>query len=504
MESRNIRTVAIVSGGSAGWMSAAFLANTLGASVMITLIDLGNDTACADLNASIPPLKAYHQALGINEAEFIASTQGSMKLGSQFVNWGALGDRYFHPHGNYGAEFDLVALHQWWLKAKSDDSSLPDLEEFSMAWAMAREGRFSPPVPDRRMIQSTYDYAYHLDGKAYAEYLAKYGQARGVIRIDAKIKATTTDPQTGFLTELLLNNGQSIAADLYLDCSGQDAILGQSVMQAGFESWGHYLPCNKVISLDCERGGEFSPFTRITAREAGWQWRIPLQHKTSTGYVFASDLLSEDDAINTIMDNLDGRALGDPSSHSFVNGKSRQPFVKNVVAIGDAAGFLEPLEATTLHFIQSGLNRLLALWPTRACDPKIAQAYNETTASEWELARDLLILHYKATSRADAPLWRTTSDMDIPDSLKVRLHHWHSFGRLISPKPELFQAASWLSVLMGQGMTPKAWDPLADARADMVDYHAKLTGLHRIISETASQMPLHKDWIDRHARGAKT
>jgi tryptophan 7-halogenase len=503
MENRNIRTVAIVGAGVAGWMSAAFLANMLGKSVSITIVDLSEQNEVLFDEASIPPLKAFHQNLGINEADLIAKTQGSMKLGTQFVNWGALGNRYFHPHGSYGAEFDAVPLHQWWLKARAQNPETPELQDLSMAWALASENRFSHPVPDRRLIQSTFDYAYHMDSALYGTYLRNYATARDVTLVQGHIADVSLDDETGFVSHLTLTNDTQISADLFLDCTGPKGLLIQEAVTAGFQEWSTYLPCDRAIAIACERGGEFTPYSRITARDAGWQWRIPLQHRTSTGYVFASDLVSDDDAVGSLMDNLDGRVLGEPVLTAFKNGRSEKAFFKNVVALGGAAGFLEPLEATSLHLIQSGLSRLLALWPTRDCEPVVVNEYNKVTATEWELARDFLILHYKATNRADAPLWRTRKDMAIPDSLQHRLDHWQSFGRLVSPQAEVFQSASWLSVLVGQGIMPQTNDPLAECRADRVDFEARLLGLSRITPETAAQMPLHRDWIEKHARGPR-
>jgi tryptophan 7-halogenase len=499
----NIKTVAIVGAGVAGWMSAAFISKMMGRSVAITLLDIGAGNDAAFNNASIPPLKAFHNTLGINEQDLIAKCQGSMKLGTQFVNWGSLGNRYFHPHGGYGAEFDLVPLHQWWLRARSEDASTPDLDDFSMSWALANEGRFSLPAPDRRLIQSTIDYAYHLDAGLYAEYLAQFAKANGVDAKEGSIQKIERDGETGFVTKIMLRDGQSIEADLFIDCSDAQAVLNQSDTGNQFIDWTSYLPCNRAILIRCARGGEFTPYCRHTARDAGWQWRIPMQHHTSMGYVFAGEVLTDDDAIGALMDNLDGPSLSDPITVPFTNGRWQHAFSKNVVAIGSAAGFLEPLEATGLHLIQSALTRLLALWPTRAFAPNVSNVYNELTSVELELARDLLILHYKATTRADTPLWRACKEMAIPESLATRLDHWNTSGRLISPCPELFQSVSWLSVLVGQGIQPAHWDPLADARADQVDYHGRLAGLAKIIRETAPQMPLHREWIDKNARGLR-
>ncbi len=504
MEERNIASVAIVGGGTAGRMSAAFLSNMLGAGVRVTLIDLGENNEALQDEACLPPLKAFHQNLGINEADLIAKTQASMKLGTQFVNWGTLGNRYFHPHGSYGAEFDSVPLHQWWLKARSTNESTPALDSLSFAWALARESRFSQPVPDRRMIQSTFDYAYQFDGGLYADYLSAYAKARHVEVIKGDLADVILDGQSGFVTQLLLEDGQSVSADLFVDCSGPNSMLRRKVTGDSFVDWSEYLPCNRLISLSCARGNDQPPYTQSIAREAGWQWRMKLQNRTNTGYVYASELVSDDDAIGSLMDNLDGRSLGEPRVASFKNGRSVSAFCKNVVALGGAAGYLEPLEGTSLHLIQSGLFRLLALWPTKDCEAVAIDEYNQVTAAEWDLARDFLVLHYKATQRDDSAFWRACKEMAVPGTLQTRMDHWLAFGRLVSPRPEVFQSASWLSVFVGQDMMPIMWDPLADARSDRVDYHARLAGIERIIAETATQSPPHREWIDKHVRAPRS
>lgn len=503
MENRTVRSVAIIGGGIAGWMSAALLSHMLGGSVAIQVVDLGEDGSSDVSIATLPPIKALHQSLGFNEADLISKCQGGLKLGTQFINWTRLGDRYFHPHGSYGAEFDVVPLHQWWLKASKTEDAAPALEDLSLACALSRELRFTHPVPDRRLVQSTFDYAYHLDAKLYAEYLAAFATANGVSTIQGSTRNVVRDALTGFVTQVVLTDGQTIEADLYLDCSDHRAVLSQQTLGSGFQDWSQYLPCNRHVSLSCAKGGDFTPYTKAIARDAGWQWRIPLQHKTSMGYAFKSELISDDEAISGLMDNLDGPTLSEPVYTSFKNGRSAKPFSHNVVAIGDAAGFLEPLEATNIHMIQSSLTRLLALWPTRDCEAHVADEYNRVTAVEWDLARDFLVLHYKATTRSDTALWKTTQAMDLPFSLETRLRHWTSFGRLVSPQAEVFQSASWLSVLVGQGIKPESWDPLVEARSDRVDFQARLQGLKNLIGETAAQMPLHKDWIDKHARGMR-
>jgi tryptophan 7-halogenase len=504
MTKENLQTIAILGGGVAGWLSAATLATMLGKAVSITLIECAIDRPTPATPSCLPPLKALFSMLGLEEAKLLSVTQGTMKLGTEFVNWGALGNRYFHPHGTYGAEFDPVPLHHWWLKARADDGTTPDLRDLSLATALAQEGRFTPPAPDRRLIQATLDYAYQLDPVLLEGHLKQLSLTLGVTVVTADVSEVALKSNDGFVDALTLSNSQKISADFYLDCSGPSRQLISKALNVPFESWAQYLPCDTALQVRCQNGPEFAPSTRITQREAGWQWRATLQHETSIGHVFASQYLAEDDALATLMDNLDGRLIGEPASRQFENGRMKTPFHKNVLAIGDAAGFLEPLESTALHFVQSAVTRLLALWPTRTFEPSLIAAYNDVTATEWERARDFLILHYHATTRTDTPLWRACKDEAIPDSLAERLSHWQTRGRLISPGPETFQSPSWLSVYVGQNVQCGGWDPLADYRAAQVDYQTRLRGLAKVIQETVAAAPHHKQFIDTNCKAERT
>jgi tryptophan 7-halogenase len=503
MENQNITSVAIVGGGVAAWMSAAFIAHMLGKNVSVTVVEIPEgDDACLR-GSTLPPIKAFLGTLGMTEAQVISKAQGSMKLGTQFVNWGQLGNRYFHPHGNYGAEFDAVPLHQWWLKQCADDGGTIGLDQLSLASALAGLGRFTHPVPDRRMIQSTHDYAYHLENTFLADVFKARAVEGGVALVSATDIHVRLEGENEYVVGVSTAEGIDVDADFFLDCTGPKSLLIGAGLNTPFENWSAYLPCDKVLTVSSERASDLLPFSTNIARDAGWQWRAPLQHETQNGYVYASKHCSDDDALAVLMENLDGRALSQPKTHGFINGRRAQSFVKNVVAIGDAAGFLEPLESTSLQLIQSALTRLLALWPTKAFHPIVAQEYNELTATEWDLARDFLVLHYHLNTRSDSTFWRACQDISVPDSLKHRLQHWDAGARLVSPRSEVFQSASWLSVLVGQGALPKGRDPLVEARVDLVDYNARLAGIVSIIVQTAATMPSHREWIDKNARGPR-
>ena len=498
---RPVRHVCIVGGGSAGWMAAAALARMLPAGIAFTLVESDAIGTVGVGEATIPPIKLFNQMLGLGEADFVRATNGSFKLGIEFVGWGKAGHRYFHPFGTYGADFDQVALHHWWNRARLAGDATP-LDDYSMAWAAARANRFAPATPDRRLVQSTHDHAYHFDAGLYARLLRRLAETLGVTRHEGRVTAVARDPESGDVTAITLADGRRIDADLWIDCSGFRGLLIAEALATPFEDWSHWLPCDRALAVPCGHAGGtdgagFTPYTRSTAHAAGWQWRIPLQHRIGNGHVFCSAFTSVDEAATTLLANLDGPALAEPRLLSFTTGRRRRAWSHNVVALGLAAGFMEPLESTSLHLVQSGIMRLLALWPTSPVPALVRDEFNRATASEWERIRDFLILHYHLNSR-DEPLWRQCAGMAIPDTLAWRIAHFRRFGRLVSDGPELFLNASWLAVHVGQFNLPQACDPLADARAGQLDAPRLLAGLRRVINEAAAAMPGHAEFIARH------
>ena len=479
-------------------MAAAALANTLQGRCTITLVESDDIGTVGVGEATIPPIKLFNKRLGIDENDFVRNTQASFKLGIEFVNWGRDGHRYFHPFGPFGADFDIVPLHHYWLRARAEGDA-PSLDEFSMAWAAASRGRFAPPTRDPRKVQSTYDYAYHFDAGLYARYLRDYAEKRGVVRIEGRVDTVSLQPGNGHIDSVTLRDGRSVAADFFLDCSGFRGLLIEGSLQTGYEDWTHWLPCDRAVAVPCAHGGEFTPYTRSTARAAGWQWRIPLQHRIGNGYVYCSRHLSDDDATATLLDNLDGEPRGEPRLLRFTTGRRKKFWNGNCVAIGLAAGFMEPLESTSLHLIQTGITRLLALFPDRNIDPLAAAEYNRLTELEYETIRDFLVLHYCATERGDESLWRECAAMSVPESLQYKIDHFRAYGRLVSTGIELFQNPSWLAVFIGQFVDPEHYDPLVDQRS-RVDARRHLESLHRVMGEAAASLPLHHQYIDRHCR----
>ncbi len=490
-----LRSIAIVGGGSAGWMTAAALANAVGTNIAIHLVESEEIGTVGVGEATIPPIKAFNAALGIDEADFVRGTQASFKLGIEFVGWGDPDSRYIHPFGTHGADFDRVGLHHYWVREHLQGDPTP-FDEYSLCKAMAAENRFGPPVDNPRDVRSTHAYAYHFDAGLYARYLRAYAEARGVVRHEGKITDVARDPETGNVASVRLTDGREVAADFFVDCSGFAGLLIERTLGVGYEDWTHWLPCDRAAAMPCANSRPLTPYTRSTAHTAGWQWRIPLQHRQGNGHVYCSRHISDDEAAAVLRANLDGEALAEPRLLKFTTGRRKQAWNHNVVSLGLAAGFLEPLESTSLHLIQMGVERLLRLLPDRNHDPLPAEEFNRATANEWERIRDFLILHYHANRRPE-PFWRECAAMPIPDELAYKLKHFRAQARLVSPHDELFRNPSWLALYLGQGIIPEDYDRLADARPQ-VDGATELKKLRALIRAAAQTFPLHDDFIARH------
>jgi tryptophan 7-halogenase len=497
MTDKRIESIVIVGGGSAGWMTAAALSNSLRQGCRITLLESDDIGTVGVGEATIPPIRTFNEMLGIDEREFVKATQGSFKLGIEFVDWGRLGNRYFHPFGPHGRAFDIVGLHHYWLKAREAGETAA-FDEHSMAWALARAGRFTRPGQDPRNVLSTFDYAYHFDAGLYARFLRRYSEERGVVRVEGKVATVAQDGESGFVQTVQLEDGQIFAADLFIDCSGFRGLLIEGSLQTGYEDWSHWLPCDRAVAMPCAKAGDFTPYTRSTARAAGWQWRIPLQHRTGNGYVYCSQFLSDEEAEETLRANLDGEALAGPNRLRFTTGRRRKFWNKNVIAIGLSSGFMEPLESTSLHLIQAGISKLLALFPDKDFNPLLADEYNHISVTEFERIRDFLVLHYKLTTRDDSELWRYCAHMDIPDTLQFKIDHFKSYGRHIARDMDLFGSPSWLAVHIGQDNIPDAVDPLFDYRG--IDGREWLGKLRGAMQSEAGRQTTHQQFIDQHCK----
>ena len=461
--------VVIVGGGTAGWMAAAALSHHFGKALAVTLIESEEIGTVGVGEATIPQIRLFNSSLGIDERDFLRETSGTIKLGIEFIGWQREGTRYIHGFGDVGRTIGLVPFYHYWLRYRAEGGPL-DLEDFSPNALAAREGRYGPGpgVTAARMPPS----AYHFDAMKYAAFLRRYAEARGVTRREGIVKAWDLDGDSGFLRALTLQDGTRLEGDLFLDCTGFRGLLIEQALQSGYEDWSHWLPCDRAIALPSEGRGRLDPFTRATARAAGWQWEIPLQHRTGNGHVYASAFLSDDRALEVLRANLPGKALAEPRQLRFLTGKRRRIWSRNVVAVGLASGFLEPLESTSIHLIQSTIARLLAFFPDRACDPALRDAFNAQMDFEFACIRDFLILHYHLTERDESDFWRHCRGMTLPDSLAEKIALFREAGRILRFNTELFDVPSWLQVMLGQGLQPARHHPMVDAapRADLLRY----------------------------------
>ncbi|MBX9882241.1 MAG: tryptophan 7-halogenase [Sphingomonas sp.] len=484
-----LRRVVILGGGTAGWMTATALAKSFGPRLSITLLESAEIGTVGVGEATIPTIHWFNELIGLDEAEFLRATKASFKLGIEFVDWTRPGHRYFHPFGTYGVQLPGVAFHHRWLKARAEGLDLP-LSAFSLATRLAAENRFAKPQGDARSILSTLGYAYHFDAALYAQHLRGIAEAAGVTRVEGKLRDIERDGASGQLTALTTERGERLAGELFIDCSGFRALLIEGAMGAGFDDWSHWLPCDRAVAVPCARVAETTPYTRSTARAAGWQWRIPLQHRTGNGYVYASALLSDDEAAATLLANLDGAPLAEPRFLRFTAGMRRRCWVGNVVAIGLSSGFLEPLESTSIHLIQSGIAKLLTLFPDADMDPALAARFDRVFAADMDDIKDFLILHYHATHDKPEPLWAQCRHMQLPETLVEKEAQYRRSGRVMIEGDALFREASWLAVLNGQEVLAGDYNPLADTLDPAVN-RAQLEQIAAVVARAAPTLPKH-------------
>jgi tryptophan halogenase len=497
-ENNRIRSIAIVGGGTAGWMAAAILAKRLGSASTIRVIESPEIGTIGVGEATIPPIRLFNNALGFDEEDFLRRTQGTLKLGIEFRNWSRIGRDYFHPFGLHGTLPTQVSLHQDWLRLRQLGEP-GSFEDYSLNTVAARLGRVFAGGNSEDSLSPLFAYAFHFDASLYGQYLREYAQGRGVVRMERKIVNVELRGEDGFIRALHLDDGQRVEADLFIDCSGFRGLLIEQALKTGYEDWTHWLPCDRAVAVPCESAGALTPFTRSTAREAGWQWRIPLQHRIGNGYVYCSRFISDDEAAATLLANLDGKAAAEPRFLRFTTGRRKKFWNKNCIALGLAGGFLEPLESTSIHMIQSGITQLAAIFPDRGFDPFDAAQYNQLQIDEYDKVRDFIVLHYKATTRDDSPLWRYCANMQVPETLTYRMDLFRSTGRIAFEDRELFTEPNWLSVFIGQGIWPRRYDPLADIMP-IDSTRSQMQRLKSLIRQTAEAMPPHAGFIAEHCR----
>ncbi|MDE1145922.1 MAG: tryptophan 7-halogenase [Azospirillaceae bacterium] len=497
-----ISRLVIVGGGTAGWMAAAFLSTVFRQSrLSLTVVESAEIGTVGVGEATIPPIQFFNKTVGIDEAEFMRATEGTFKLGIEFVDWVRPGQRYMHPFGQPGQPLQGSSFHAWWLRLKAAGYPHP-LSDFWMSEVLAYKNRFDFPTTDTRSPKSSLSYAYHFDAGLYAQFLRRIAEGRGVQRIEGTVRHVALDGADGTVQHLDLSDGRRVEGDFFIDCTGFRGLLIGDALGREYEDWSHYLPANRAVAVPSARVSDPLPYTRATARAAGWQWRINLRHRTGNGYVYVADHISDDEAARTLLANLEGEALADPRFLRFTTGRRRQSRHKNVLAVGLSSGFLEPLESTSIHFIQHALIKFAATFPLAKDDPVSAGLYNRIMADELEQVRDFLIFHYHANQRVGEPLWDQVRTMPIPDSLAEKMDLFRHRGCAIFPNQTLFQEPNWLAVLLGQELTPQGYDPLVD-NAPLDEIRAGFDGMRRAIQQVAESCRPHEAFLGGTPAAAK-
>ena len=484
-----IKHVVIAGGGTAGWIAAALLNKVLGKVINITLIESTHIGTVGVGEATIPPIMQLNNALGINEQHFINATNATIKLGIEFENWKSSAHSYMHAFGTLGKNFPFCDFYNFWLKGQTQGCK-DDFWDFSLNYQAAKNNKFAPLNTISNTSLPGLSYAYHFDASLYAEFLKHLATERGVKHLDAKINEVMQCPTSGNIQSLTLDDGSSISGDLFLDCTGLRALLIEQTLNTGFVDWSHYLPCDSAIAVQTASNDELKPYTRSIAHSAGWQWQIPLQHRMGNGLVYCSRHISDDDAKQLLLNNLPAEPITEPRLIKFKTGRRLKQWHKNVVAIGLSSGFLEPLESTSIHLIQSAVTRLIKLFPRHGVSDALVTEFNKQSITEIEHIRDFIILHYKLTEREDTPFWRQCKQMEIPQSLAHKMDLFKQTGKVVRENDELFAEVAWQQVMIGQGLLPDDYGALADSLTN--EQLAELfSNLKTLINSTVEQLPSH-------------
>lgn len=492
---RRVENVVVVGGGTAGWLTAALLVKILGNAIKIRLVESEQLGTVGVGEATIPPIQTLNKALGLNEAEFLRETKGTIKLGIEFVDWRQKGDRYMHAFGSIGKDFPFCSFHHFWTRGIRNGRQ-DSLWDYSLGYQAAIRNRFAKLERTVAGNLQGLVYAYHFDASLYAAYLRKFSERLGVERIEGLIDAVLLNPASGFVETLRLRDGTTVTGDLFVDCSGFRGLLIEEALHSGYEDWTRWLPCDRAVAVPCESVRPLTPYTRSIAHDGGWQWRIPLQHRLGNGIVFCSRYLSEDDAIRLLMANLDGAPLAEPRVLRFHTGRRVRQWNRNCVSIGLASGFLEPLESTSIHMIQADAIRLIKHFPHAGIEQAEIDEFNRQAKTEWEYVRDFIILHYHLNQRGDSEFWRECRHMQIPETLGRRMELFRRTGKIFREQDELFSEIAWQQVLIGQGLLPQDYHPLADALS-MQQLNEFMDGVRKIIDDTVSGLTGHEEFLQQ-------
>ncbi len=498
---RLLKRIVIAGGGTAGWMTAAALSSLLDPKdVSVTLVESDEIGTIGVGEATIPDIINFNRMLGLDEAAFMKATQATFKLGIEFVDWARRGDVYFHPFSHHGVDMKGIDFHQYWLRNRAEGAPHP-IQDYSLCAVAGKHNRFALPAADPRSLLSFIRYAYHFDATLYARFLRQYAEARGVKRVEGKIQEVILASESGYIEGLRLDGERTVPGDFFFDCTGFRALLIAKTLGVPFVDWSRWLPCDAALAVPCAHAGPLLPYTRATARTAGWQWRIPTQRRTGNGHIYCREFMSDDEATSILLANLDGEALAAPRPIRFTAGRRESSWEKNCISIGLSAGFLEPLESTSIYLIQEGISRFIALYPDASLPEVVRGEYNRHMRQEFEQVRDFIILHFCATERDDTPFWNHCRTMQIPDTLRHKIELFREAGRVFRYEDELFSRPSWVAVLLGQHIVPERCDPII-ATLPAADVRESLDSMRAAMSQAAQAMPSHEEFIARYCRAS--
>lgn len=492
MENPTIHKVVIAGGGTAGWMAAAALSKLLGKTLDITLIESDEIGTVGVGEATIPTLITLHELLQIKEQDFVSAVKGTFKLGISFENWRDVGEDYIHTFGYTGKDCWAAGFQHFWLKGQKLGIS-EEYGEYCPEWAAAKDNRFAV-LPNQAL-----NYAYHFDASLYAKFLRGIAEENGATRQEGKIRTVEQHPETGFITGVTLESGQLVEGDFFVDCTGFRGLLIEQTLHTGYDDWSHWLPADSAVAVQTESVAPPIPYTRSIAHEAGWQWRIPLQHRVGNGMVFCSKFWSDDEATDKLLGNVEGPTVTDPRVIKFTTGSRRKHWNKNCVAMGLASGFMEPLESTSIHLAQRAVIRLMQMFPYDGVRQPDVEEFNNQMKFEIENIRDFIVLHYHVTNRRDTKFWRHCSSMPIPDSLQHRIDLFKQAGRVFKVPTELFGENSWTQVMLGQGLMPEQYHPIVNMMEDD-ELKVFLSGIHGSVGNLVRQLPDHQRFIDHYCK----
>jgi len=495
MNNGPVRKVIIAGGGTAGWVTAAALARQLGSLLDITLVESEEIGTVGVGESTVPPMRVFHKLLRIDEQEFMRATAATFKLAILFENWARVGDRYIHPFGRHGRATWLGEFHHFWLRSR-ELGSTTELGEYCVEWLAAREGKFATSP------RSEINYAYHIDAALYAKFLRKIAEAGGVRRVEGKIQSVQLNSQSGFIESLTLNSGERLAGDLFIDCTGFRGLLIEQTLHTGFEDWAHWLPCDSAVAVQTENPATPMPYTSAIAHEAGWRWNIPLQHRVGNGLVYCSRYMSDEEAKAKLLRDAGGTPIRQPWHLKIRTGRRRKAWNRNCVSLGLAAGFVEPLESTSIHMIMMGITRLMQLFPFNGMQPSLVEQFNSESRAEIEHIRDFIVLHYHTTERDDTPFWRYCRNMEIPPSLAHRIRLWKEAAHAYQVEGELFRVDSWTEVMLGQRLWPEHYHPVAKVMTEQ-ELMQSLETHRSAVAQAVANLPPQMDFINQYCKASQ-